>query len=146
MTKIRTNPDMILYVLMPYICLLFFLFVQASVSLRLILELLNMVPGAFYGLTGALMVFSGTVCLLIQVLQRISRLIDGTVTDSIWKQRMAAGSIVCFGLIYPAAMGFRDGMTALFYYKAVNLQILLPWVVMGVIQNMHNNNIGKKGL
>lgn len=134
----------LLYVLFSYVCILFFLLVQAMVSLRLILELLNLVPGAFYGLTGVLMVFSGTVCLIVKVIQRISICIDETVTCNIREQCLTAGLAICFGLIYPAAMGFRDGMTALFYYKAMNLQILLPWVVTGMIQNIYN--IGKKGL
>lgn len=122
-----------LYVLVPYVCILFFLLVQAMVSLRLILELLNLVPGAFYGLTGVLMVFSGTACLIVKVIRRISEQIDETVTCNIRGQRLAAGLVICFGLIYPAAVGFRDGMTALFYYKAMNLQILLPWVAAGVM-------------
>lgn len=136
--KRKTNPDFFLSIFISYVCLLLFLLSQAIVFLRMILELLELVPGAFYGMTGVLLVFSATACLLVKVLQGISRLIDGTVEADIWKQRMIVGCVVCFGIIYPAALGFRDGMSALFYYKAVNLQILLPWMVVSVIAVVQN--------
>ena len=126
-TEKQRDPENFLRILLSYACLLFFLAVQAAVSLRIILELLDIVPGAFFGLSGVLMVFSGTVCLMIKVLLQLSQAIDGNRAGDAWKSRMAAGCIVCFGGIFPAAVGFQDGMTALFYYKAVNLQILLPW-------------------
>ena len=130
--RIRTTPDLIMNELLPYICLLFFLLVQAIVSLRMILELLDLVPGAFYGLTGALMVFSGTTLLIVKVLLWINEKINETVVDHIRRKQMLLSCIVCFGLIYPAAVGFRDGETALFYYKAMNLQILMPWAAAGI--------------
>ena len=130
--KMNMNQELMLNELLPYVCLLFFLLVQASVSLRMILELLNLVPGAFYGLTGAFMVFSFTISLMVKVLLWISEMTDKTAVDKVFTQRMAAGCMICFGLIYRAAVGFRDGETALFYYKAMNLQILLPWTAAGI--------------